>query len=223
VHTPEGVEQPLGLRERKKRRTRRLIAETARRLFFERGFEATTVSEVAREADVAEPTVFNYFPRKEDLFYSGLDEFEAELLAAVADRDLGESALTAVARFLLRPRGVFAMEDTDPAEATRQLQKITRVVTDSPALLAREREIFARYAASLAQLLADETGADSDSLEPWVAAHALMGVHRASIDYVRRRTLAGAGVSELVRELPQQTRHAIESLERGLGGYAIKA
>jgi AcrR family transcriptional regulator len=223
VDASEGVEQPLGLRERKKRRTRAVIAETARRLFFERGFEATTVSEVAREADVAEQTVFNYFPRKEDLFYSGLDEFEAELLAAVADRDLGESALTAFARFLLRPRGVFAMEDTDSAEATRRLRKITRVVSDSPALQAREREIFALYTASLAQLLADETGADSDSLEPWVAAHALMGLHRASIDYVRRRTLAGAGVSELARELPQQTRLVIESLERGLGGYAVKA
>jgi AcrR family transcriptional regulator len=223
VGTPEEAEQALGLRERKKRRTRRLIAETARQLFFERGFEATTVSEVARAAEVAEQTVFNYFPTKEDLFYSGLAAFEAELLAAVGGRERGESALSAFARFVLEPRGLFAMEDVDPAEATRQLQEITRVVTDSPALLAREREIFARYATSLARLLAAETGADSDSLEPWVAAHAMMGVHRASIDYVRHRTLAGADVSELARELPQQTRLAIESLERGFGGYAIKA
>jgi AcrR family transcriptional regulator len=223
VGTPEEAEQALGLRERKKRRTRRLIAETARQLFFERGFEATTVSEVARAAEVAEQTVFNYFPTKEDLFYSGLAAFEAELLAAVGGRERGESALSAFARFLLKPRGLFAIEDTDPAEATRQLQEITRVVTDSPALLAREREIFARYATSLARLLAAETDADSDSLEPWVAAHAMMGVHRASIDYVRHRTLAGADVSELARELPQQTRLAIESLERGFGGYAIKA
>lgn len=219
-----GTEEPLGLRERKKRRTRRLIAETARRLFFERGFEATTVSEVARQAEVAEQTVFNYFSTKEDLFYSGLEAFEAELLDAVGGRPHGESALSAFARFVLKPRGVLALdEDADSADATRQLQAITRVVTDSPALLAREREIFARYTASLAQLLADETGADSDSLEPWVAAHALMGIHRASLDYVRRRTLAGAGASELAREVPRQTRLAIESLERGLGGYAVKA
>lgn len=222
METPEETEQPQGLRERKKRRTRGLIAETARRLFFERGFEATTVSEVARAADVAEQTVFNYFPTKEDLFYSGVEAFEAELLAAVGGRERGESALSAFARFVLMPRGVFAIEDADPAEAIRQLRDITRVVTDSPALLAREREIFARYAAALAQLLADETGADSDSLEPWVAAHAMMAVHRASIDYVRRQTLAGAGVSELARELPRQTRLAVESLERGFGGYAVK-
>lgn len=221
MKSPAGAEQ-LGLRERKKRRTRELIAKTARRLFFERGFEATTVADVARDAEVAEQTVFNYFPTKEDLFYSGLEAFEADLLVAVRERERGESALSAFARFVLKPRGVFAMEEADPAEAARQLQKITRVVTDSPALLAREREIFARYAASLAQLLADETGADSGSLEPWIAAHALMGAHRATIDYVRRRTLAGADLSELAHELPQQTRHAIESLERGFGGYAIK-
>jgi AcrR family transcriptional regulator len=223
VGRPHEAEQPLGRRERKKQRTGNSIADAARRLFFERGFEATTVSEVAREADVAVQTVFNHFPTKEDLFYSGLEAFEAELLASISARNRGESALSAFARFLLTPRGVFAMEDADPAEANRQLQRVTRVVTDSPALLAREREIFARYTASLAQLLADETGADSDSLEPWVAAHALMGVHRASIDYVRRRALAGAGVAELAREVPEQTRLAIASLERGFGGYAVKA
>ncbi len=219
----EEADHSQGRRERKKQRTGILIAEAARRLFFERGFEATTVSEVAREADVAEQTVFNHYPTKEDLFYSGLEAFEAELLAAVSGRERGESALSAFARFVLTPRGLLAMEDTDSDEADRQLQRITRVVTDSPALLAREREIFARYTASLAQLLADETGASSDSLEPWIAAHALMGVHRASIDYVRRRARAGAGVSELARELPRQTRLAIESLERGFSGYAVKA
>src|ERR671936_377992 len=93
---------PAGLRERKKQQTRRLIAETARRLFNERGFEQVTVAEIARAAEVSEKTVFNYFPAKEDLVYWRLESFEEELLAAVRERAVGESILSAFGRFVLK-------------------------------------------------------------------------------------------------------------------------
>src|ERR671934_155487 len=99
-----------GLRERKKQRTRELIAETARRLFLERGFDHVPVAEIARAADVSEKTVFNYFPRKEDLVYWRLQCFEEELLAAVRDRAPGESVLDAFAEFVLRQRGLLAAQ-----------------------------------------------------------------------------------------------------------------
>src|ERR1700742_498470 len=146
-----------GLRERKKEATRHLLADTARRLFQERGFDAVTVAEIARAADVSEKTVFNYFPTKEDLFYSQLESFEDELLSAVAEREVGTSVVDAFGKFLHGRRGVFAIADTgDDDAATDQLVGITRLVTESPALLARERQVFDDYTDSLARALAEE-------------------------------------------------------------------
>jgi len=209
-----------GLRERKKERTRQLIAETARRLFAERGFEAVTVAEIAREADVAEKTVFNYFPTKEDLFYSRLEAFEEDLLAAIREREPGKSALDAFADFMLEPRGVLAFDSARDPHATAQLRTITRVITESPALLARERQVFARYAESLAALLAEETGAPPNSVEPAVAAGALLGAHRALIEYVRRRTLAGDSAAAIGRGVRAEAKRAFALLGEGLGEYA---
>ena len=208
----------MGLRERKKEKTRQLIAETARRLFTERGFDAVSVVEIAREADVAEKTVYNYFPTKEALVYSGMEAFEERLLAAVRERGPGQSALAAFAEFMEATYGVLA-ERT----ATGELKTITRVITDSPALLAQEQQVLARYTATLAALLAQETGVGADDVQPWVAANALMGVHRAVLDYVRRRTLAGARGVKLAREVDKQTKQAIATLAHGLGDYAVKA
>ncbi|HKH18622.1 MAG TPA: TetR family transcriptional regulator [Solirubrobacteraceae bacterium] len=209
-----------GLRERKKQQTRDLIAKTARDLFSKRGFEAVTVAEIARAADVSEKTVFNYFPTKEELFYSRLEAFEEELLAAIREREPGESVLAAFGRFVLDPRGVFAMQSA--TDATERLRTINRVITESPALLARERQVFAQYTESLAALLAEETGVDPDDVEPHVVASALLGIHRSLIEYVRRRVAAGAGVPELGPELRRQGERALGLLERGLGEHGIK-
>jgi AcrR family transcriptional regulator len=212
-----------GLRERKKEQTRQLIADTARRLFAERGFESVTVAEVARAANVAEKTVFNYFPTKEELFYSRLKAFEEELLDAVRERAPGESIVAAVRDFLMGQGGVLAMRSPGgDEEATAQLRMVTRVISESPALLARERQVFARYAEALAALIADETGARPGAIEPQVAANALLGAHRALIDYVRARALAGASASQVGREVRARARRAFDLLESGLGDYGVR-
>src|SRR5204863_9178479 len=148
------MNQELGLRERKKHPTRELIADTARRLFVERGFEHVTVAEVARVAEVSEATVFNYFPTKDDLLYWRLESFEQELLDTVRERAPGESFLAAFGRFVLQPRGLLAAPDP---ETTEFLAGLTRTITESPALLARERQVYDRYTTPLAALIAEET------------------------------------------------------------------
>lgn len=208
-----------GLRERKKVRTRELIAETARTLFAEHGFEAVTVAEIARAADVSQQTVFNYFPTKEDLVFWRLEAFEAELLAAIRERPEGEPVIAAFGRFVRRPRGLLAEQD---AAARERLAGITRTIAESPALLARERETLARYTASLATLIAEEQSAAPGDIAPTVAANALMGVHHALIAQVHAGLLAGTPHGVLARRLDEGADRALALLERGLSGYAVK-
>src|SRR5437764_327094 len=107
----------MGLRELKKEQTRRLIAETAWRLFADRGFDRVSVAEIAREAQVAEATVFNYFPSKEDLFYGRMEEFGARLIAEVRARPVGEPALAAFGRALLAESGLLGQAEAGDQDA----------------------------------------------------------------------------------------------------------
>ncbi len=211
------MKAPPGLRERKKEQTRQAIAETARRLFAERGFDAVTVADVARAADVSQGTVFNYFPTKEDLFYGQMEDFEATLVEAVRDRVRGESVLDVFRRVMLENSGRLASE-----EVAEMIATAARLIAASPALRTREREIVARHTDELAALIADEAGAGRDDVEPWVVANALMGVQQALRFYVHASVLAGRRGPKLAAGVRAQARRAFTRLERGLDGYGVK-
>src|SRR5467141_1987257 len=97
--------QPMateGLRARKKARTRQLIADCAARLFAERGYENIAVSDVAREADVAEQTVYNYFPTKEQLVTDREQQIQERLCLLIRSRLPGSTPAAAIREFVLR-------------------------------------------------------------------------------------------------------------------------
>jgi AcrR family transcriptional regulator len=204
----------LGLRERKKRQTRQAIAKAAKRLFLDRGFEQVSVAEVARAADVSEQTVFNYFPSKEDLVFDRMDTFEHELLSAVRERPEGETPLRAFVRFIL-DRSDTAMA----GEGRRRVAELTRLVTASQSLMARERQIVAKYTDALATLLADETGAGPDDIEPRLAAEAMMAFHRSLVDFARRRARSRKSSADLAAEVREAGERALAFLENGLGEH----
>jgi hypothetical protein len=97
------------------------------------------------------------------------------------------------------------------------------VIAESPALLAREQQAFARSAADLAALLAAETGASSDDLRPQVVANALLGLQRAMVDYVRRRVGSGEDLGGLAADVRRLTAEAFALLEHGLTDYGVRA
>src|ERR1700735_1771333 len=90
-----------GLRELKKARTRQLIADTAARLFAERGYEHVLVSDVAREAEVSEQTVYNYFPAKEQLVIDRDQQVQDQLTELIRARAPGVNAAAAIRDYVL--------------------------------------------------------------------------------------------------------------------------
>jgi AcrR family transcriptional regulator len=212
------MENQPGLRERKKQQTRRLIFETASRLFAARGFDAVTVAEVARAADVSEMTVFNYFPTKEDLCFAGMEFFEERLLDAVRGRAEGVSAPAAFGRLIIEGCSRLAAE-----ENAEVIAKAAALIGGSPALQAREREIVARYTQRLAELLATETGARPGDVELQGVASALMGAHRALVAYVRSSVLTGRRGPKLAADARSQARRAFARLDSGLADYAVRS
>jgi len=207
-----------GLRERKKLQTRQRIFDVAHSLFVEKGFERVSVAEVARAADVSEVTVFNYFPSKEDLFFGGMQLYEEQLVEAVRDRAKGESAVKVFRRMLLAGADRLGLKQT-----AADIRAAGRIISASPSLLAREREMVDRYVVRLAELLAEESGAAPDDVEPLAAASALMGAQRALVAHVRTRVLAGWRGKRLADDYRIQARRALSRMERGLAGYAVKA
>ena len=183
------------------------------RLFAEQGFDGVTV---AAAANVSEGTVFNYFPTKENLFFDGMESYEAELLAMVRGRGPGESVLAAFGRFVIERSSRLADADAAQVVATS-----AGVIGASQALQSREREIIASYTQSLAALIAEQADAAPDDIEPWVVANAIMGIHQALLDNVRRRVLGGQSGPDLAVAARAQAQHALARLERGLADYAV--
>src|SRR4030095_709181 len=105
-------DNPSGsLRARKKERTRRVIQAEALRLFTEKGFEATTIEEIAAAADVAPRTFFRYFPTKEEVVF--WSEYQPMLVSSVAARPDGESAPEALRHGIVDGLAAFYDEDRD--------------------------------------------------------------------------------------------------------------
>jgi len=203
----------VGLRERKKEQTRHRITEAAHRLFGERGFDEVTVAQVARAAEVAEATLFNYFPTKEDLFYSGLEAFGDRLIDAVRQRPVGEPAVVTVRSFLLDVGGQLAQIAAGDLEVLERARTTARIISASAALRARERQAIADIAGDLAAVLGDDPVTRA-------MANALMGVHSALVDYARNRLLANDRPGAIAADLRTYGERAFALLERGLKDFA---
>ena len=171
-----------GRRERKKAELRTRISEVATALFLERGFDDVSVSEIAEAADVARPTVFAHFARKEDLLFDRYPEAEALVVAAINDRPAGTSAVAALSTLLTD-----LADQGHPLSAMRaQFTRFWGVVAESRALQSRARELLDHLEQAIAAAM-DRTDVPDAPLTAALTVAAYRTVHLESV----RRILAG--------------------------------
>ncbi|MCL7368530.1 TetR/AcrR family transcriptional regulator [Streptomyces ardesiacus] len=137
--------QQSGRRERKKAATRQKIADTALRLFLERGYDAVGIRDVAAEADVAVTTLFSHFASKEALVFEQDEDFERRLTRAVTDRAPHEPLVPALRREILALVRHCTADSAAP---------IWRMIDASPALRKYDDSVRLRHAEALAAAIA---------------------------------------------------------------------
>jgi AcrR family transcriptional regulator len=195
-----------GLRERKKRQTRDAISETATELFARRGFEQTTIADVAREAGVAKMTVTNYFALKEDLVFDLRAEIVDRLAAAVRTRAPDRSVLDAIRAAFDR-----GLDDRDPTFGFLG-PRFAEMVRSSPALVTSERSMLDAQEQALAAELARGPG----DVEMELAAAALASVFRVLYYEGRRRMLDGEPTDETIAALRRLAADGFDRLAAAL-------
>jgi AcrR family transcriptional regulator len=199
-----------GLRERKKRERRKAISDIAMALFEERGYDAVTVAEIARAADVSEQTVFNYFPAKEDLVFDEDEAMRDRLVEAIRDRPDGA---TLVEGFRRIPEAMLARLDSYDGVP---LVGMAEMITASPALQRRAREMMVANAQALSQAIGEALDVPPDSPRAWSIAGALLGVQLGMFRFVVSELRAGGERAAVVRAARTEVERALTQIEHGL-------
>ncbi|WP_194921336.1 TetR family transcriptional regulator [Catenulispora rubra] len=205
------------LRERKKRQTRQLLADTATQLFLARGFDGVRVSEIAEACGVSEKTVFNYFPTKEALVMDRLDGASDALLAALADPDVApvQAALGVLADELAMMMGQLAAQQSF-REGAELYRRFSTLLWSTPALRAHQNAVTERVTAEAAKVLAERGGQDPADPEPQIVAAALLALWRVQFRSLERRLDGAESVDQLSAAVTADVHRAATVLEQGL-------
>ncbi len=161
---------PTDLRTRKRLATRQNISNVATRLFFERGFDHVTVDEIAAAADVGRMTVFNYFPRKEDMLFDRDEEAREMLHEALRQRGAGVAPIEAYRLFAHR----LVAEESPAVDFSARSQGFVKTIEGSETLKARVRAIRDEIAQVVAVALSECVGREPTDPDAKLAASLLL-------------------------------------------------
>lgn len=200
---------PPGLRERKKAETRRRVADVAARMFIEQGYDNVRMIDIARAADISEPTLYNYFPTKEHLILDRDREFEEFILAAVAQRLPGQTLAES-----LRSNALAFLNQISPAIGKPSW--VPASVSAGPELRRIWLEINARSAESLTRLLAVAHKKTLGQHAAKVIARAIVALFAMIVEGVGEGNLAGKSRRTIIREMHAAIDAAVNIIAHGL-------
>ncbi|MET7547647.1 TetR/AcrR family transcriptional regulator [Streptomyces sp. NBC_01724] len=205
--TGPAAQAPISLRERKKQLTYQAVSDAAIAMFLERGFDKVSVAEVAAAADISKPTLFRYFPAKEDLALHRFADHEDEAARVVAARGRDESPLDALRRHFLD-----GLERRDPVTGLcdhPQVLAFHRMLYGTPSLVARMYGYQGRSEAALARAL-------GDAVPDRLAAGQIIAVQRILALENWRRIDAGESADEVYEDAVRAAELGFVQLRSGL-------
>jgi AcrR family transcriptional regulator len=203
VEQGETVTERPGLRERKKQQTRDKIANVALDLFAERGYEQTTLAEIADAADVSTRTIFAYFQTKEDILFCDEPAFIVALEQALTNRPEGATTIDALREFI----GGRDMADEN-------LLRRKKIVAESGSLRVAERARFAQVEELIAQSIARDLDAQPGDVRPTLVAASMT----AAFTTMRDRIEADTGEPLTHEQAMALLDEVLEFLRGGLDG-----
>jgi AcrR family transcriptional regulator len=208
------VDGQAGLRERKKLRTRQVISDVAIRLFLARGFDAVSVADIAAAAEVSKPTLFRYFPSKEDLVIDRIADHREESARVVRSRRDGEPPLAALHR---HQRELLAARDpiTGLCDHPDTLA-LRRMIYGVPSLATHLIAFSARSGEALAEALAELDPPGTDPLTARLAAVQITDVIEVLAEDNGRHLAAGGAVDDRYPAAVAAADHAFGLLAGGL-------
>jgi len=197
-----------GLRERKKQRTRDTIARAALRLFAERGYDETTLAEIAEAADVAPRTIFAYFENKEDILFSDEMGIFNELKRRLDERPAGTTTVDALREF------VACMKSPDEDTKLRK-----KVIMADPALQMKMRAHHAQLEPMLAESIARDLGTGPDDIRSLLIAASMVAALQSVSDRFFEAESAGEPINHeqgmaILDEVLEFLRGGLEAIQR---------
>ncbi|MDT7706738.1 MAG: hypothetical protein QOG20_2345 [Pseudonocardiales bacterium] len=205
----------MSLRERKKERTRQAIADAAIAMFLRDGFDDVSTADVAAAVEISKPTLFRYFPTKEDLVVHRFDDHIGEAARVVRGRAAGETPLAALHRTFRA-----GLERRDPVTGLcdhPQVLAFHRLVFETPSLASRVTDLGAADVDALTAALREAVPSDV-GLRPRLLATQVVAVQQALARTNAAALVAGTTADELYPRTVTDVDDAFALLGEGAAG-----